>query len=239
MKHTVRVAACQMTVVDNPFVNCRTILRAIRSLPRRTDIVCFPETCINTNERRVVDVSVYLKSIAAACRAKRVHAIVGAYERERGRVYNVTYLFDHRGRVLHRYKKVHLWRDEARHVTKGKGNALLKTRFGKIGIITCWDYAFPEDIQRWFKKKAHIIFCPSFLIDARGAEQFLRALPLVRAFENTCYFMLCDTYTKRTAGMSMIASPLRVLASIEGRAGTIVADLDMKKLAAWRRFTGL
>ena len=112
MKHTVRVAACQMTVVDNPFVNCRTILRAIRSLPRRTDIVCFPETCINTNERRVVDVSVYLKSIAAACRAKRVHAIVGAYERERGRVYNVTYLFDHRGRVLHRYKKVHLWREE-------------------------------------------------------------------------------------------------------------------------------
>ncbi len=239
MRNKVRVAVVQMKVTDNSYTNTKTILRYINALPRRTDIACFPETCINCNEKKTVDVRFYIERIAKECAKKKVHAIVGSYEKEKGKTYNIAYLISGKGKILYKYKKAHMWRKEALRVSAGKSNKTIKTSFGKIGIIVCWDYAFPEYVKMLSKQGAEIIFCPNFLVDYKGAEQFLRSLPIVRAFENMCYYVTCDAFTERTACMSFIASPHRILKSIEKKEGFIVADLDMKWLSRLKRFTGL
>jgi len=116
-------------------------------------------------------------------------------------------------------------------------NRAIRTDFGTIGIIICFDFAFPEFIKKLSLQGAEIFFCPSFMVDYRGWEDMLRVMPLMRAFENTCYFVHCDAVTsdKRTAAMSYVAEPRGIIASREKREGMIISTLDLAAIRKLRK----
>ena len=113
---------------------------------------------------------------------------------------------------------------------------VIETDFGKIGIIICWDFAFPEYIKNLSSEGAQIIFCPSYLLDdAKISKEVFRSYPLTRAFENLAYFVSCDAFTDEVLSESYICGPLKILNKIKKREGIIFTDLDLRKIAQLRK----
>ena len=233
-----KVSAAQIKVTRNPEENCEKILLFLeRAKRRKVDIICFPETCLVTKSKDVIPVENFLKKIKEKCKTLRIYCIFGTYEKMRKSIYNIVYLVDKNGKIKYKYKKIHLWVTEKnKNVKPGKENRVINTEFGKIGIITCWDFAFPEDIRKLSKEGARIIFCPSYLVNYRPAKDVLEYLPLVRAFENCCYYVTADVFTKETAEMSFICSPYKIFAKIKGREGMISRKIDLRRIDRLRKF---
>ncbi len=233
----VKVAAAQIKVVDDIDINLGKILDFIdKAKYENSDIVCFPETCLNSNEENVVNISEKIDKICERCKEKSIWCIFGSYIHKNNEIRNVVFLVDRSGKILNEYNKVHLWKTERRNVIPGKTNDIIDTEFGKIGIINCWDFAFPSYIQRLSRSGAKIIFCPSYLVSYEKDGDVLRKIPLVRAFENLCYYISCDAFTDKTLSESYICHPLRILQKIEGKEGMIFADLNLEDIDHLRNY---
>ncbi len=152
--------------------------------------------------------------------------------KQKGEVYNSAILINRKGDIQYAYNKINLFPGlDLKKTSPGKIDKIIKTDFGKIGIIICWDFAFPENIKKLSKKGAQIIFCPSYLLDdAEIPKEVFRSYPLTRAFENTVYFVSCDAFTEEVLGESYICSPLKIINKIRGQEGIIFANLDFKKI---------
>jgi predicted amidohydrolase len=234
-----------MLVGDDPDVNLRKILTFLDTAAgRRSDIVCFPEACLVNDYRGAVVVDGYLDEIRAGCRDLSIWCLFGTYARERSGIKNLAYLVDRRGEVAYKYTKVNLYRDELGHgVLPGsmRSNRVVATELGRLGVILCFDFAYPEYVKRLSLQGAEIIFCPSFMVDHRGWSEMFRSMPVTRAFENSSYFVLCDATTRerRTAGITRIAGPKGTLASLEDGEGIVYANLDMRRIRKLKERFGI
>ena len=100
--------------------------------------------------------------------------------------------------------------NEKKYITPGQKNKVIDTEFGKIGIVICFDIAFPNETMKLSNKGAWIIFCP---VDEVGWDDDIipKFTPIVRAYENSCYFATCDVCDGDSVSISTIASPKRIL----------------------------
>ncbi len=106
---------------------------------------------------------------------------------------------------------------------------VIRTELGRLELIICFDFTYSEFIRRYSLSNVEVIFCLSFMVDYRGWEDLIRAIPLVRAFENTAFYVHSDAVTRdrETAAMSFISNPQRLLASLEKKEGLILSTLDL------------
>ena len=235
-----RIASVQMNINKDKDRNLSKILHYLKkAYKKKASMVCFPEHCIMPDENNLKPIGPFLDAIGKDCKKFSIWCIVGSYAKEFGKIFNVIYLIDGHGKIRAKYKKTHLWRSERKLVSSGNRNKVIDTEFGKIGIINCWDFAFPEFIKKLSKKGAKIIFCPSYLVDYKGYLDMLKSVPLVRAFENLCYFVLASAANKDTARISYICSPSKVLSKIENKEGIILADVNLKSIRKLRSYFGL
>lgn len=229
-----RVAAAQMKVEDDILANLKKMRGFIRSA-EKVDILCFPETCLNSEEERIVDVSEEIKELQAEVRDKKLWCIFGTYIPFEDKLKNRIYVLDRDGEIVYTYDKIHLWQTEKGKVIPGDSNQVIETEFGKIAVINCWDYAFPEYVKKLSGKGARLIFCPSYLVDYHKAE-VLRKLPLVRAFENLAFYISCDAFSEDSFSESYICHPMKTLAEIRKREGMIYADIELSEIDNLRKF---
>jgi predicted amidohydrolase len=189
---------------------------------------------LNSREN-AIDVSQQIKKIQEKCKENSIWCIFGSYIPKNDKIMNAIFLVDGSGKIKYEYHKVHLWIAEKEKVTAGKTNKVIDTEFGKIGIIDCWDFAFPSFVQQLSRKGAKIIFCPSYLVDSEEDAEPTKAIPLVRAFENLAFYVSCDAFTDETLSESYICHPLRVLQKIEKKEGIIFADLNLDEIDSLRK----
>ena len=200
-----RIAVAQIKVFDEIDRNLNKILDFIeKASSKNADIVCFPESClgdsiINTKSRQIT-------KIQEKCKENSIYCIFGAHVKQGKKIFNSALLINKAGRIQYIYNKMHLFPGLDLKITAhGKKNKVVKTNFGEIGILICWDFAFPEDIKKLSKGGAQIIFCPSYLLKEAGiSKHVFRSLPIVRAFENMAYFVTCDAFTNETFSESFI-----------------------------------
>ncbi|MBS1676672.1 MAG: carbon-nitrogen hydrolase family protein [Actinobacteria bacterium] len=127
--------------------------------------------------------------------------------------------------------------------------------WGKVGVVTCSEVFVPEVARVLALKGAEICLFPTgILIDELGYTENWRTLVRARGIENLMYTALtvnlfdpafADPYRTApaspptasglTAGIAMIASPERVLATSESP-GILYADLDLERIR-WLRDT--
>jgi predicted amidohydrolase len=67
-------------------------------------------------------------------------------------LHNTTYYIDSSGKIKSRYRKVNLWRSERKYFVPGHKVSVFNTKFGKIGLIICWDLIFPEVFRKMVKR---------------------------------------------------------------------------------------
>ncbi len=240
----VKVAAAQITITKNTEKNLNKIVEYIKkAASKNVDIVCFPETSLihskNKNTIKRIPINKNINIIKNECRKNNIHCIFGTNIFKNNRLYNSAFFIDDNGKLIYTYNKVNLFRNEKNTVTAGKTNKIIKTRFGNIGIIICWDIVYPEYVKKLSRKGAYIIFCPSYIKNyGRELESYL-LLPYARAFENSCYFVSCDSANKECAQYNVICGPSKIYSEIKGKEGIIFASLDRRKIFGLRKRYGL
>ena len=113
---------------------------------------------------------------------------------------NVAYFIANTGAILGKYQKKNLWHPERPHLTSSTSaphETITDTPLGPVGLLICWDLAFPEAFRELIASGAKTIIIPTFwtLSDCSpyglsknplSEKLFLESVLAARAFENTC-----------------------------------------------------
>ena len=98
---------------------------------------------------------------AAAISGEAVVVLGYAERGDDGAFYNAAMLLTADG-VLATYRKAHLWDEEKLFFTPGSSAApIVETRFGRIGVMICYDLEFPEFTRRCALDGADLIAVPT------------------------------------------------------------------------------
>ncbi len=163
------------------------------------DLVVFPEDFLVGPLNGRADLAdfdtQYVKHFQQLASQYHIDIVPGSIiEGDESGLYNTAYYIDRSGDILGKYRKVNLWLPERSYVTPGNDITVFATRFGKVGLIICWDLMFPEIFRAMVKEGVEIVICPSYwcLEDAGNGQQFnphaevmlVNALCIARAFEH-------------------------------------------------------
>lgn len=157
-----------------------------------------------------------------------MYIVSGLYSWEGDTLYNTGVLFDRQGNRKAVYKKVHLPYSEIEQgAVPGDSYAVVDTDFGKIGILVCWDYAFPEPSRILALKGAEIIFCPIWG-DLRGTDIW-KLTARARAVDNGVYFV-----TSIYDGHSLIINPAGEVLKESGSTNALLTEtIDLNYSPFW------
>lgn len=81
-------------------------------------------------------------------------------------LYNTTYFISPEGTILASYRKKNIWHPERPYLTSSgvtdDPHVGFDTPIGKVGLLICWDVAFPEAFRELVRGGAEIIIVPTF-----------------------------------------------------------------------------
>ncbi|NDL64036.1 nitrilase family protein [Acerihabitans arboris] len=99
-----------------------------------------------------------------------VYIVAGITEREGELLYNAAAIVGPEG-FIGRYRKVHLWGDEAIFFEPGNlGFPVFKTRIGTLGCHICYDCWFPESFRLAALQGAEIVCVPTNWVPIPGQD---------------------------------------------------------------------
>ncbi|KAI1810857.1 carbon-nitrogen hydrolase [Poronia punctata] len=164
---------------------------------------------------------------------------------------NVAYFVSSDGQIAGRYQKKNLWHPERRHLVSSahEPHTAFDTPLGRVGLLICWDMAFPEAFRELIADGAQIICVPTFwsmrdvsdegyALNPDGEALFLNSTVVSRAYENTCAVVFVNAggppkkgENTSFAGLSQVGLPHIGGVGRLGRAeGVSVVDVDMEVL---------
>ncbi len=163
-----------------------------------------------------------------------IHIIYGFVERDpllTDILYNAAILIDNRGVALGTYRKVHPFDGEKMWCRAGNNFPVFDTEIGKLGIMICWDTAFPEVARTYALKGADLLIVSTNW--EKPYEQDWDLITKARAFDNTLHLVAAnrigDDKTLGFFGRSKIISPIgeEIAALNEEVEGIISAEIDL------------
>ncbi len=107
------------------------------------------------------------EALAAAARQHQVVIVGSLFERRDAGVYhNTAVVLDADGSLLGTYRKMHIPDDplyyEKYYFTPGdQGYRCFDTRYGRIGVLVCWDQWYPEGARLTALQGAKVLFYPT------------------------------------------------------------------------------
>jgi omega-amidase len=145
-----------------------------------------------------------------------------------------------RGRCIHRYDKMHLFRPTGEERLFGAGNEAgifsLKGRWGKVAaaVILCYDLRFPDLARLLVRAGMRIFFVPARWPKVRDAAW--RTLLRARAIENQI-FIIGRTGKGKEGGHSYAVDPLgvEIFSSRRRKGGEDVVNCDLSRLEEARK----
>lgn len=132
-----------------------------------------------------------LARLLALCREEQVSLAVGAVEHAGEKLYNTVFFLEPDGKVQ-AYRKSHLpYLGVDRFVTAGEtAGGVFHTRFGRIGIVVCYELRFPEAARIPALRRARLIIQPTN--QPEGGDSHADFFTRARACENRVYFVSCN-----------------------------------------------
>jgi predicted amidohydrolase len=119
----------------------------------------------DTNKSHFVDI------LQKACAKLQCHIISGFSEREGDRIFNSSLLIGENG-VIGKYQKIHLFNNEKDYFTPGDYQPeIYEIKGAKVGMLVCFDWAFPEIWRVLALKGADLIAHPANLVVKGGGHK--------------------------------------------------------------------
>jgi predicted amidohydrolase len=204
---------------------------------KKADIVCFPETCIHKTDYLEIK-GTLIKDIQQACKENSIWCIVTDSFVLKKKPYKIALLINREGKIAGKYKKINLYDDDG---DPGKKIFVYETDFAKIGVVVCWDMAFPEIFHRLKKAGAEIVFCPSKWCyedvahekDHKNRELgLLKSMLMSRAFENLFFVAVVNPLLNKRdlVSYSAIAGTHKILKEIKDKEGMITAEINLHEI---------
>ena len=125
-----------------------------------------------------------LKSIA---HDRNINIALGVPERSGNKIFNSAALIEPSGKVSV-YRKLHLFDREKTIFDAGDGPPkVIETEIGKLGLMICFDWIFPEMARLLALRGAQIILHPSNLV-----LQYCQRAMFARSVENGVFSITCN-----------------------------------------------
>jgi predicted amidohydrolase len=151
-----------------------------------------------------------------------LHIVLSLYERDSHLVYNTAVLLSPEGKLVGKYRKVCLPHGEAEDgVAPGSDYPVFETKFGKLGLMVCYDGFFPEVARELSNRGAEVIAWPVWGCNPR--------LAAARACENHVY-LVSSTYMKPKDGWMISAvydQTGKPIATADEYGTVAVAEVDL------------
>lgn len=175
---TVRVALVQMRCSEDPQENLEKAVSKVKEAAKKgAQIVCLQELFrsqyfCQEEDARHFDLAEPIPGPSTERLgkvAKRLGVVIVAslFERRtQGLYHNTAVVLDADGKLLGKYRKMHIPEDprfyEKFYFAPGDlGFQAFTTRFAKIGVLVCWDQWYPEAARLTALKGAQILFYPT------------------------------------------------------------------------------
>ncbi|KAF7147540.1 hypothetical protein RHSIM_Rhsim03G0121100 [Rhododendron simsii] len=262
MANTVRVAAAQMTSINDLAANFATCSRLVKEAAAAgAKLLCFPENFSYVGAKDGDSLKIaesldgpIMKGYCSLARESGIWLSLGGFQ-EKGsddaHLRNTHVLIDDAGNIRSTYSKMFLFDvdvpggmvfKESSFTEAGKDIVAVDSPFGRLGVTVCYDLRFPELYQQLrFNHEAQVLLVPAAFTKVTGQahwEILLRA----RAIETQCYVIAAAQAGKHndkreSYGDTLIIDPWgTVVGRLPDRLsmGITVADIDFSLIDSVR-----
>ena len=208
--NSIKIALCQMNVVDNKEKNIEKAIQMIKeSKEQGADLAVLPEmfNCPYENEKFIeyaeeLENSQTLKEMAKIAKEENIHVLAGSIpelerddENETESIYNTAVFFDNNGKQLGKHRKMHLFDidvkgkiyfKESDTLSAGNDFTIINTDLARIGIGICYDIRFVELSRIMALNGAEILIFPGAFNLTTGPAHW-ELLFKSRALDNQVY----------------------------------------------------
>ena len=146
---------------------------------------------------------------------------------------------DDEGNLGEVYDKNYLFGPEKEYFTAHDRFPVYDTRYGKVGLLCCYDANFPETSRLLTLKGAELILhCASW---RREDEDVWHLMLPVSAADNVVFFASANTFGQAkhryTFGRSKVINPRGIVVAEAGMAAeeVLVSTIDLDQVSAWRK----
>jgi predicted amidohydrolase len=202
-----RIGLAQMSMESDIEANYQKSLAFMRDAAKQeVDIICFPEVQLSpffaqyekmdVSQYVIEENSRYISEMKSLCKETGIYACPNFYIEENGKRYDMSLLIDDNGHIVGKQKMVHVaqcefFYEQDYYTPSEEGFRVFDTRFGKIGIVVCFDRHYPESTRTEALRGAELIIIPTANTTAEPSELFRREVQ-VQAFQNSVNIAMCN-----------------------------------------------
>lgn len=263
-KNNVRVALVQMSCQSDPSQNIKKAVNQIKiAAAKGAKIICLQELFstlyfCQKQDTKNFDLAETIPGpstdiFSKLAKSLKVVIIASLFEkRTSGIYYNTAAVLDADGKLLGKYRKMHIPDDPGFYekfyfVPGDLGFQAFQTRYGKIGVLICWDQWFPEAARLTALQGAQILFYPTAIgwkpskpKEAQGYHEAWETAQRAHAIANGVYVASVNRVGKEGQfkfwGGSFIADPFGAVAYRAGdKEEILIEDCDLSLVERTRR----
>ena len=254
MKSTISLALIQFeSILGDPKANRRKAEAMIREAAENgAELICLPEMYTTGYNLDIIGPQITqlaenidgptVTDLQQLAKKLKIHIVaplaLNLEDDPEARPFNSAVFIGDEGQILGVYSKCHLFETERMYFQPGQELPVYDTKFGKIGIMICFDAGFPEVARILQMKGAELIVCPSaWRIQDMGVWHL--NMPQ-RAQENSCYLAAINRYGKEGSlymgGYSIVCGPEGDIIKelTEEKEDILYCTIDGQRLADFR-----
>lgn len=204
---------------------------------------------VSANKLRIDSEEV--KAFQNACKKAGIIAAPNIYLDEGECCYDASLMIDENGEIMGLQKMVHvaqakLFYEQDYYTPSDDGFKVFDTKFGKLGIVVCFDRHYPESIRTEALMGADLILIPTVNTKTELSEMFEWELR-VQAFQNSVAVAMCNRVGVEDAmefsGESIaVDANGDVITKADDKEQIIYVDIDLdesKRIRGNRPYTNL
>jgi len=261
---TITVGLVQMACSSDVDKNLASAIESICAAAKKgAQIICLPELFLTqyfcqTEDTQNFSLAESLpgptsETLSSLAKELEVVLIVPLFEkRTEGIYHNTALVIDADGSIAGTYRKMHIPDDpcffEKFYFTPGDtGFKSFPTRYGRVGVLICWDQWFPEAARLTTLSGAQFLFYPTAIgyqdEDAKESNQQITAWETIQkshAISNGVFLGSVNRVGRENAltfwGRSFICNPFgKVIGQAENKPQIVIAQCSLPEIESVRQ----
>lgn len=185
----------------------------------------------------------FVSTISKCAKQNSIQVVGTFYEKSprADKVYDTSFVVDKTGKVISKYRKIHLYdalgTKESKKLYPGsKITKPIRTTIGKVGMMICYDLRFPEMSRTLASLGSEFLIVPSAWVKGHMKEEHWLTINRTRAIENGCYVLAPDQVGNIYCGRSLVVDPYgKILLDMKKKEGIGIVDVSLDRVKQVRK----